>query len=251
MKSVFLSTLAGIAFSVAAFAQAGPVAVINYSGFNPQAPIAPGSIASAYGNFGNVAVTTAPSLNPMPTSLAGISIRINNVPAPLYFVSTAQINFVVPVATANGRQTVEVLNGTQVIASGTVNVWEAFPALASSDTTPTRQGIILNQDSSINSQAQRSRRGEVIQLFATGCGAVNPVVADGVPPTGLSRTVLPVTATIAGLEAVVQFAGASPQFPGICQVNITLPTQAFVTGQSQVQISVGGIVSNPVSVWVE
>ncbi|GAB4373443.1 MAG: hypothetical protein OHK0021_15580 [Bryobacter sp.] len=251
MKSVFFSTVAALALSVGAFAQVGPLAVINYSGFNPQAPLAPGSIASAYGNFGTVATTVAASVNPLPTTLAAISVRVNNVNAPLYFVSSGQINFVVPVATPVGRQAVEVLSGGTVIARGEINFWEAFPALASSDTSLTSQGIIQNQDFAINSQSARARRGEIIQLYATGCGATNPAVTDGRPPAGLSPTVLPVTATISGVTATVQFAGAHPQFPGICQVNITVPNQAFITGQSVVLITVGGIASNPVSVWVE
>jgi uncharacterized protein (TIGR03437 family) len=251
MKSVFLTTLAALVCVAVSQAQVSSVAVINYSGFNPQAPVAPGSIASAYGSFGTVTTTSAASLNPMPTALANISIRVGTTAAPLYFVSSGQINFVVPVGVAAGRQTVEVLNGTNVIARGSVNIWEAFPALASSDTTPTRQGIIQNQDFSINSQAQRAQRGQIIQLYATGCGATNPVSVDGRPPTALSPAVLETKASISGIETPVQFSGAHPQFPGICQINVVVPNQAFVTGQVQVIVSVGGIVSNPVSVWVQ
>lgn len=232
------------------FAQA-PVSVINYSGFNVNAPIAPGSIASAYGNFGTVTTTATTVASPLPNSLAGVSVRVNNRVAPLYFVSAGQINFVVPNATENGRQTVEVLNGNNVVARGTVNVWEVFPALASSDTTPTSQGIVQNQDFAINSRNARARRGEVIQVYATGCGRTNPVVTDGSAPTALSPTVARTEAFVANLPATVQFSGAHPQFPGICQVNIIIPDQPFVTGQTPVFITVGGIASNPVSVWVQ
>ncbi len=251
MKSLFFSSLLIGVCALSSFAQVSTVAVINYSGFNPLAPIAPGSIASAYGSFGTVATTATPSVNPLPTTLANLSLRVGTTTAPLYFVSSGQINFVVPVATPVGRQTVEVLNGTTVIARGSVNIWEAFPALASSDTTPTSQGIIQNQDFGINNTSTRARRGEIIQLYATGCGATNPAVTDGVPPAVLSSSVLTVTANVGGVDATVQFAGAHPQFPGICQINIVVPDRPFVTGQSQVLVSVGGIVSNPVSVWIQ
>jgi len=247
VRIVFLLATA----ACASLAQVSQVAVINYSGFNPTAPIAPGSIASAYGGFGNVATTSTTTASPLPTALAGISIRVNNRTAPLYFVSSGQINFVVPNATESGRQTVEVLNGANVIASGTVNVWEVFPALASSDTTPTSQAIAQNQNFSINSQASRAARGEIIQLYATGCGATNPVVTDGLAPTALSPATARTEAFVANLPAVVQFAGAHPQFPGICQVNVTVPNQPFVTGQVPLFITVGGIASNPVSVWIQ
>ncbi len=237
--------------AITLLAQVSQVAVISYSGFNPLAPIAPGSIASAYGSFGTVATTATSTPSPLPTTLAGISIRINNRTAPLYFVSSGQINFVVPNATESGSQAVEVLNGSAVIARGSVNIWEAFPAMASSDTTPTSQGIIQNQNFGINSRSTRAGRGEVIQIYATGCGRTSPAAVDGLAPTTLSPAVAKTEAFVANLPAVVQFAGAHPQFPGICQVNIVVPDQAFVTGQIPVFITVGGIASNSVSVWIQ
>lgn len=251
MTPIFRTLLLAALSALSMMAQVGNVAVINYSGFNATAPIAPGSIASAYGSFGTITTTATSTASPLPTVLAGISVRVDSRIAPLYFASTGQINFVVPTATPSGARTVEVLNGSNVIARGTVNIWEAFPALASSDTTPTSQGIVQNQNFSINNQNTRAARGEVIQVYATGCGATNPGLTDGVAPTVLSPAVAKTEAFVANLPATVQFAGAHPQFPGICQVNITVPNQAFVTGQVPVFITVGGIASNSVSVWIQ
>lgn len=251
MKSLFRIAFFVASTALSLLAQVSQVAVINYSGFNASAPIAPGSIASGYGTFGTVTTTATSTASPLPTSLAGLSVRVNNRIAPLYFVSSGQINFVIPFATESGAQTVEVLNGTTVIARGTVNVWEVFPALASSDTTPTSQGIIQNQNFSINSQSARAARGEIIQIYATGCGVTSPAVTDGLAPAVLSPTVAKTEAFVANLPAVVQFAGAHPQFPGICQVNVTIPNQPFVTGQTPLFITVGGIASNSVSVWIQ
>ena len=249
---LFLRTALFVALSaLCLIAQVSQVAVINYSGFNPTAPLAPGSIASAYGGFGAVATTATTTASPLPTTLAGISVRVNNRTAPIYFVSQGQINFVLPVDTESGSQVVEVLNGATVIARGTVNVWEAFPALASSDTTPTSQGIVQNQDFSINSQSSRARRGEVIQIYATGCGKSNPVTIDGLAPVALSPTVAKTEAFVANLPAIVQFSGAHPQFPGLCQINVIIPDQPFVVGQTPLFVTIGGIASNSVSVWVQ
>jgi uncharacterized protein (TIGR03437 family) len=250
MNPIIRTILVVASTAISLLAQVSQVAVINYSGFNASAPIAPGSIASAYGGFGTVATTATTTASPLPTTLAGISIRINNRTAPLYFVSAGQINFVVPNATESGSQVVEVLNGSTVVARGSVNVWEVFPAMASSDTTPTSQGIVQNQDFSINSRNARAGRGEVIQMYATGCGRTSPSTTDGLAPTALSPAVAKTEAFVANLPAVVQFAGAHPQFPGICQVNVIVPDQPFVTGQTPVFITVGGIASNSVSVWI-
>lgn len=252
MKTFALPLAALALTSLSALAQTpAAVSVINYAGFTGEFPIAPGSIASAYGDFGAVTTTSAPSLNPMPRELAGIRLRLGGTDSPLYFVSRGQINFVVPVGAQTGRQTVEVVSGGNVVARGSVNVYEFAPGLASSDTSPARQGILLNQDNSVNSQAQRARRGEVIQLYATGCGATNPASQDGVPSTAAAPAAATVKAYIATIEIPIQYAGAQSQFPGICQVNAVLGSQAFITGQVPVTITVNGIPSNQVTLWVE
>lgn len=227
------------------------VSVVNYAGFTGAFPIAPGSIASAYGDFGSVTNTPASTLNPMPRELAGVRLRIGGVDAPLYFVSRSQINFVVPVGTEVGRQPVEVTSGGNVVGQGHVNVYSFAPGLASSDPTGTRQGIILNQDNSVNNRDSRARRGEIVQLYATGCGATNPAVQDGVPSSGAAPATATVKAYIANLEIPIQYAGAQTQFPGICQVNAVLGNQSFITGQVPITITVNGIPSNQVTLWVE
>ena len=245
------ATLAAIlSFSaISAFAQ-GSLAVINYSGFNVQAPVAPGSIASAYGTFTGVATAAWGGTGSMPRELSNTRLRVNNVEAPLYFVSAGQINFNIPVATASGRQIVEVLVGGNVVAQGSVNIWDAFPGLAARNTEATRPGVILNQDYSDNLTTPAAR-GSVVQLFATGCGATNPVSLDGTPSGTTASTVAPVKAFVSVDEAIVSYAGAQPQYPGICQVNITIPDKSYITGNVPLFITVNGIASNPVSVRVQ
>ena len=228
----------------------GAVTVINYSNLDVKAPVAPGSIASAYGNFASVTTTALSSLNPMPTTLANLRLTVGGVNAPLYFVSANQINFVVPVGTAIGSAPVEVINGSTTVARGNVNIYDFWPALATAGTDPTRPAIAQNQDFGINSRTTRARRGEVIQLYATGCGLTNPRVTDGAPPAQLSRAIADVKVTISVLEVTPQFAGAHPQFPGICQINAVIPSQSFVSGQVPVIVTVNGIASNAVSIWV-
>ena len=250
-KTVLLLALA-LSTSFVSLAQTpGPVAVLNYAGYTGDFPVAPGSIASAYGTFTGVATTSASTLSPMPKTLAGVTLRVNGVDAPLYFVSAGQINFVVPAATPLDKQTVEVVSGGNVVARGTVKVFDIAPGLAQSDVQNTGQGIIQNQDFSINSSAARAKRGEVIQIYATGCGATNPAVTDGVPPTALSPAAATVKAYIDVREVSVQFAGAHPQFPGICQVNVAVPSIASISGRVTLFITVNGVASNPVSFWVE
>lgn len=232
-------------------AQVGTVSVGSYAGFTPTAPVAPGSLASAYGSFGNVPLTTWNGTGTMPKQLANVAIRVNNVDCPLYFVSGGQINFNVPGTTPSGKQPVDVVVSGNVVAQGSVNVYDFFPALAASNTLATRPGIILNQDSTVNSATAPATRGSVIQLFATGCGATSPVSLDGIPQGAAAPAVAKVVAYVAVDEAVVSYAGAQPQYPGICQVNIQIPDKSYITGDVPLYITANGVASNPVSVRVQ
>ncbi|HYZ87272.1 MAG TPA: hypothetical protein VE621_22855, partial [Bryobacteraceae bacterium] len=201
----FALSIAMMAIGVACLAQTTPgrVVVVNYANLTGTFPVAPGSIASAYGSFGSVTATAASTLNPMPRELAGLRVRIGSTDAPLYFVSTGQINFVVPVGAQSGPQTIQVLSGSNVVASGTVSVYDFAPGLATSDPAPggPLQAIALNQNNTVNSQSARARRGEVVQLYATGCGGTNPAVQDGVPASGVAPAAATVKAYISVLEA--------------------------------------------------
>ena len=224
----------------------------NYAGFTGTAPLAPGSIASAYGTFGAIPTTSAAVLNPMPREIAGVRVRVGSQDAPLYFVSSGQINFVVPVATAPGRQTVQVTSGGNVIATGTVLVWDFGPGLAVSNPAPNSlQGILQNQDFATNGENARARRGEAIIIYATGCGQTQPGLPDGAPPSQLSRAAGSVEVFVANDKADVQFAGAHPLYPGICQINAVVPNKAYLSGRVPLYFTVNGLPSNQVTFWVE
>jgi uncharacterized protein (TIGR03437 family) len=239
----------------------GPVTVVNYSGYAPSGqaataatafPVAPGSIASAYGTFAAVpeAGASASTLNPMPAELGGVRVRIGSAEAPLYFASRSQINFVVPNAVPAGRHNIEVVSAGNVLARGSMQVYDIGPALASSN-PQTQQAIAQNQDFGVNGPSSPARRGQVVQLYATGCGRTNPPTRDGTPPTSLSPAAGEVKVYFGPVEGAVQFAGAHPQFPGICQINATIPENGFLTGRVPVFFTVHGVPSNPVSIQVQ
>src|ERR1700727_2787600 len=89
-----------------------PGGVVNSASY-AAVPLAPGSLATAFGTFSIAAPVSAATL-PLQTSLSGLSIVFgSNQQAPLYYVSSGSVNFQVPwelaglsqvsvVATANG-----------------------------------------------------------------------------------------------------------------------------------------------------
>jgi uncharacterized protein (TIGR03437 family) len=58
----------------------------------------------------------------------------------------------------------------------------------------------------------------------------------------------PVSATVGGVTAEVQFAGLAPNFPGVAQINLKIPQLS--SGVYPVLVTIGGVVSNAVQLTV-
>jgi len=71
---------------------------------------------------------------------------------------------------------------------------------------------------------------------------LSAVAAEPRPP------VLPVTATIGGLEARVSWAGLAPPYIGLFQVNIQVPE--IIPGDNGLIITVGDAASSPIPVAI-
>ena len=61
-----------------------------------------------------------------------------------------------------------------------------------------------------------------------------------VPPPPLSNTIDPVTLTIGGVKVPVFFAGPTPGFTGLYQVNATVPGGIAPSPQAPLVLSQGG-----------
>lgn len=250
--SLTFTALAALALSAPLQAQTG-VAVVNAAGFQPNAPVAPGSLASAFpvdGEFAGAATAAVEEL-PLPTTLGGAQVLIDGDPAPLVFVAASQINFQIPSGASADRHDLSVtVNGAEV-AAGFVDVLSTYPGIFILDPADVFEpGAVLNQDGSVNGPDNPAAPGSVVIAFGTGQGEVDNPVADGEAAAGdpLSRTVAPTEAWVAAQEAAVSFSGLAPGFVGLWQVNLTLPDG--VTGRAALFLKSGGIASNSVSVWV-
>ena len=236
-----------LASHVALFSQS--LSVINGARFEVRYPVAPGAYAQAYGAYAGVTAATAPAI-PLPTELGGVRVLVNDAPAPLYAVSSTVVSFVVPRGAAVGRATVHVVRGADTLATGTADIVPVSPGIFFVVGDPLAQGGILNQDSAYAIQAAPARRGQVIQIFATGQGEVDNEVADGAVPTALTRARGATKVFVSVDEAQVTFSGLSPQFPGLWQINAVVPDKAYIAGQVPVAVTIDGVPSNQVSFWV-
>lgn len=179
----------------------------------------------------------------------GVRVTFDGKAAPLTYTSANQTNLVVPYEVAGQASTVmqvtyAAASGTYQTASWVLPVAAAAPGVFTIDATGTGQGAIVNQDGTVNSAANPAMKGSVISIYATGEGQTSPAgVTGSVTQTDLKKPVLPVTVTIGGMDAAVQYAGSAPAaIAGLLQVNAVVP-QTATAGVLPVVVSVGGISS--------
>src|SRR5262249_38466150 len=129
------------------------VAVLNGASFRLEQPVAAGSWASAFGAFTGVTPTTA-TVSPLPKTLGGVTVTVDGVDAPVYFVSANQVNFLIPYATATGLRSIQIKSGSGTV-NGSVRVISSGPGIFVKDATTAKppKGAILNQDGSENTSS--------------------------------------------------------------------------------------------------
>jgi uncharacterized protein (TIGR03437 family) len=250
MRLFTLTLIASMPFCAGLEAQ---VSVVNGASFRSGQPVTQGSWVSALGTFPGVTDTVAPG-GQIPTSLGGVTVSVQGVAAPVYFVSGGQINFLIPYETSPGLRTVQVKTSSSTV-SGTVRVVTAAPGLFIKDTTQQvpPKGAIRNEDGAENTSSVPAHRGKVISIYATGPGALDQQVADGAGAPSqepLARSVSTPQVYIGGVEAKVQFSGLAPGFAGLWQINAVVPNLSFLSGRVPVQVFMDGVDSNEVAVFV-
>jgi len=212
------------------------VAALNAASLLP-GPVAPGMQLSLQGTGLTAADTTsavvlfsdadASQPNAQSTPVTGIPATILNIDATQVLIQ------VPPQVAADGSVQIQILNRGVLLGQLTEAVTGAAPGLYAS---APGQAAAINQDGTINSPANPAPRGSVISLWGTGQGVAN----------------LPVSVSIGGYTAEVQYAGAAAAYPGLFQINVQVPAGFVPTGNLSVVLTVGQASSQPgVSIAVD
>ena len=209
--------------------------------------VAPGEMITIFGS-GLGPATLAPMQTDdrgyVSTSLGGTQVLFDGTPAPLIYSLAGQVSAIVPYETF-GKSSTQVQVAFQGQSSSTVSipVVTAMPGLFTLDSSGRGPGAIVNQDGTVNLATNPASAGSIVMIFATGEGQTHPDGTDGKPdgfqaPTPVAQ---PVTATLGGLNADVQYIGAVPGLvAGFLQVNVRVPSGVPASSAVPVILSIGG-----------
>lgn len=220
-----------------------PQGVLNAAAFAPHTwPVSPGVMVSLFGS-GLAPMEAFAEATPLPRSLAGVSVAVNGVPAPLFFVSASQINLQMPFFLSDGRASLAVTNNGVSSNEVFVPVSATSPGIFSVKQNGLGHGIVTHADYSAVNESNPATPDEFIIIFLTGLGAVHPAFTAGAPAPEaepLARTVdQRISIEFGGEAGRIVYAGAAPGYVGLYQINVQIPSTVFVGPAIPLSISTG------------
>jgi adhesin/invasin len=179
-------------------------------------------------------------------------VLLGNQPLPILYTSTGQLNVQVPYTVpVNTQYQLTVQHGNTLSVPQSLVVAQAQPGIFTVNQQGTGQGSIVKSDQVTLAQpGTPAAVGETIVIYCTGLGAVTPAVAAG-SRAPLATTANTVSVTIGGKAAQVAFAGLTPGYAGLYQVNAVVPSGITTGNAVPVVLSVAGQTGPPVTMAVK
>ena len=180
-------------------------------------------------------------LIPFRLRMQGVSVTVNGVSAPLYYVSPTQLNIQIPYETTLGTAVLGINN------NGKVTSFE-FPV------TMVGPGIYADLNTALV-PVSTGQQGQALESYITGAGLLTPTEPSGAAPPDylpvdwLPAPALPVKATVGGVPADLEFVGVPSWAVGTTQINFKIPLNAPL-GPQPLVITVGDVPSAPVTLTV-
>jgi uncharacterized protein (TIGR03437 family) len=220
--------------------------------------LVPGSIASLF-RSGLTPLSLAATGIPLPTSLSGIALSMNDIPVPLYYAAPGQINFQVPWE-LSGKPSADVTVGLPGFfeKSVTVLLVDSSPAIFTTGAPDGQAIAVLAGTTQIAGPvgalpgAAPVQRGDFLTLYCNGLGSVanQPLTGSAGPSDNFATTKATPIVTIGGASAKVLYSGLAPGLVGIYQVNVQVPDSSSTGDAVPVVISLPQTTSNTATIAV-
>lgn len=214
------------------------------------APLAPGTIAQVYGdNFYSGAGFESAPTPPLDFRFKGAQLTVSGTPAPFFYLSKTQAAAQIPTELTPGRTYSALME-----VNGIYSVPQSFEVTGPTPGVVT-SGIALvaqHSDYQLVTPTNPSKPNELLVMYLVGMGATNPDVPTGAPApvSPLAQAAVQPVVTIDGQRADILFAGLTPGYAGLYQINFRVPAAAR-DADLDVVITQNGIPANPSKLTVK
>jgi uncharacterized protein (TIGR03437 family) len=200
---------------------------------------------------------------PLATQVGGAKVLVNGVEAPMYYSSYGQLAFQMPYETPIGAADIQVEREGQRSNKVSLEVVARAPRLLLIGVGSF--GAIVNQDGSIpmpvgsfpGINTHPAHVGDTLTMYAIGLGPTSPQPGTGVAAPSsepLARVVGTASINfgggIGGTPATPFFAGLTPTYAGLYQLNVTIPSNV-PRGIVNLSVTFSDSTSNSVQIVIE
>ena len=205
--------------------------------------LAPNTIATVYGtnlSWDTYAITAADLTGgSLPQSAHGVSVFVGGLATSIFYVSPTQINFLVPYELGSGSAKIFVARDGVRGPDATVQLNNSSPGFFQWNGN---LAVAQHGDGSLISPDSPASAGETIVLYAAGLGHTAPSTQSGrlVQQAAWISSLASLQILLDGTAVPSQnilYAGLTPSFAGLYQINLRLP-DAF-SPNPVIQIVVG------------
>jgi len=227
------------------------------------AELAPESIAAGFGTNLATGIATGATI-PLPTNLLGTTIKVKDSggierAAGEFFVSPAQVNYVIPTGTALGPATVTIASGAGSVGAGTIQIATVAPGIFTANSTG--QGLAAAIALRVRGTQQFV---EQISQYNATTNSFDPIPVDLGPAgdqvflilfgTGFRFRSgdLGLVVKVSGRTLQTLFSGAVQGFVGLDQINTSaLPREIAGRGLVNIEVTVDGKPANTTTVSIK
>ena len=210
-------------------------------------PYAPNSVISILGTgmaFSAQGLTSADIAGgTLPTTLNGVQVFVSGWPAPLFYVSDTQVNFLMPPNQIAGPVTVWVVRNSTAGPQVSLMLEDAAPALFPSPLDPDYAIAQHWPDYSSIAPTSPAAPGGIVILYATGLGKTEPYPSQPAEIPLYAGWIERMNDFQVYLDGTpldpskVLYAGLAPGWPGLYQIDLVLPDDAGPNPEIRVAIA--------------
>lgn len=170
-----------------------------------------------------------------PTSLGGVTVSVGGQPAFVDYVSSGQVNALVPSNAPTGSVQITVSNAAGTSNAYAITVLPTKPGLLAPPafvvngkqyvvaTVDNGATFILPAGANVGAPSRPAKPGETVTMYGVGFGPVDPAINAGTLVTQLNKLTSSFQLLFGSTPGQLSYYGLAPNFTGLYQFNVVVP----------------------------